>query len=347
MKHKKALVAGDTGICGRHLVEHLLKKNWQVCGLSRGKPSGAYSHISVDLQDATNPGEKLAEHNDITHIFYVARSPQTDPQLECDINTRMFTNLIEAIEPVAESLAHIHVMQGMKWYGSHLGHYKTPSKEDDKRHPSNNFYYAQQDWLVEQQINKAWTWSALRPHQVVGYSDQYPHNIASVIALYGSFCHARGLSFDFPGSRECFESVSMVTDAHLLAEAMEFTATQSHTENRAFNVGNGDYFRWCNLWPALADFFDVPCGDVRTHSLQDAFGTAHTEWQQLCERHSLKIKDLDYVGNFTYADFTFRAGWDDMASFNAIRDAGFNEWRDSDQLLIDTLTTYRQQKIIP
>ena len=30
--------------------------------------------------------------------------------------------------------------------------------------------------------------------------------------------------------------------------------------NQAFNVTNGDVFRWSQLWPVIAAFFDLPCG---------------------------------------------------------------------------------------
>ena len=50
---RHALIAGVSGIIGRHLAEHLIAtKGWTVTGISRHKhdlPKGV-KHISVDLQ---------------------------------------------------------------------------------------------------------------------------------------------------------------------------------------------------------------------------------------------------------------------------------------------------------
>lgn len=58
----------------------------------------------------------------------------------------MLTNVVEAIEEAQQhsatgeaaptskaGLRHVYVQAGSKWYGQHLGKYKTPAKEDDPR----------------------------------------------------------------------------------------------------------------------------------------------------------------------------------------------------------------------
>ena len=53
LMNRHALIAGVSGIIGRHLAEHLIAtKGWTVTGISRHKhdlPKGV-KHISVDLQ---------------------------------------------------------------------------------------------------------------------------------------------------------------------------------------------------------------------------------------------------------------------------------------------------------
>jgi hypothetical protein len=36
-------------------------------------------------------------------------------------------------------------VHGAKWYGMHIGPYRTPAREGDPRHMPPNFYYDQQD----------------------------------------------------------------------------------------------------------------------------------------------------------------------------------------------------------
>ena len=44
--------------------------------------------------------------------------------------------------------------------------------------------------------------------------------------------------------------------AHLAA-AIVWMATEEGCANQVFNVTNGDYYRWENLWPRIADHFGV------------------------------------------------------------------------------------------
>ncbi len=346
---KKALVAGDTGIIGRHLVSHLqsLESQWNVVGLSRrdADSSMTHNHVSADLLDRDSLRAALRDHADITHIFYVGRSPQDTAQAEADINGAMFSNVVEtANEPALE---HVHLMQGMKWYGSHLGQWRTPARENDPRHIPPNMYYTQQDWLDAWAASRSVSWSALRPHQVCGVSDQYPHNAMGVIAVYGALSAEIGLPLRFPGSHECFNSVSMVTDASLLARAMTWCATTAACESTPVNISNGDYFRWANVWPLFADFFQLADGGVKQLSLADFMQDKASVWASMADRHGLRTPDMDNLVNWQYGDFTFNAGWDDMASTTLLRQLGFNEYLDTEEMFTGLLQQYRDERIIP
>ena len=43
-----------------------------------------------------------------------------------------------------------------------------------------------------------------------------------------------------------------MTDAGVLAEQMLWAATTPAAHNQAFNIANGDVFRWRWMWPRLA-----------------------------------------------------------------------------------------------
>ena len=45
----------------------------------------------------------------------------------------MLRNVLDAIEPIAPGLEHVHLVQGTKYYGMHLGPFRTPAREDDPR----------------------------------------------------------------------------------------------------------------------------------------------------------------------------------------------------------------------
>jgi nucleoside-diphosphate-sugar epimerase len=345
----KALVVGDSGIVGRYLVAQLLAdpQCGDVLGMSRTGHSEKYTCLNADLTDPTSLAGVLGGHTDISHVFYCGRSPESDRDVETKRNTDMFINLMRSMDTAGVRYQHIQLMQGLKWYGSDSGSWRTPARESDPRPAVQNFYHTQQDWLLNDHAAGDWHWSAVRPHQVVGLSDSYPHNLAGVLALYGSFCREHNQPFDFPGSTACYESVSMLMDARLLARAMVYIATTPATQDQAFNVGNSDYFRWKNVWPRLAAFFDVTCGSVNENSLAERFDNANDQWQQIVRKHGCQELPMQQIGNWRYGDFSFRAGWDDMADTTLLRSKGFADYCDSEQALLNVLAEYRSEKVIP
>src|SRR5258708_26698386 len=111
----------------------------------------------------------------------------------------MFVNVVEIIESASPALEHVHLSQGTRWYGNHLGPFKTPAKEDDPRHMPPNFYFDQQEFLEQRQKGKRWTWSVGRPHAVCGFSTGNPMNLTLAIAVYANISKALGLPLSFPG----------------------------------------------------------------------------------------------------------------------------------------------------
>jgi hypothetical protein len=52
-----------------------------------------------------------------------------------------------------------------------------------------------------------------------------------------------------------------MTDASLLAEHLLWEATTAAAANKAFNVVNGDIFRWRKMWRQIAGYFGVSPAD--------------------------------------------------------------------------------------
>lgn len=67
----------------------------------------------------------------VTHVFYSAYAPAAKPADEIAPNLAMLVNVVSCIERASPELRHVTVMQGSKWYGNHLGPYRTPAREDD------------------------------------------------------------------------------------------------------------------------------------------------------------------------------------------------------------------------
>src|SRR5580698_8020852 len=127
MTKRKAIVTGASGLVGSYLIAHLLEQGgWDIVALSRRKPAvpGKYQHIAVDLTDRADVQGKLSSLKDITHVFFVAYLERSDPVELVSVNTAMLVNLVEVIEAASPVLEHVHLSEGTKWYGNHLGPFK-------------------------------------------------------------------------------------------------------------------------------------------------------------------------------------------------------------------------------
>lgn len=347
---KTALIVGAGGVVGRAALSHFTgDPQWRVIGAARTPPalSGAAIELSLDLRDREECLRKLSEYPDINHVFYTAYLKGASAAEEVETNLGMLVNLVDALEAKVPGLRHINLMHGQKWYGNHLGPYRTPAKEDDCRHMPPNFYYDQQDFISDRQIGKSWTWSALRPQAPLVASIGSPMNQLLIIGLYGSICRALGVPLHFPGSLACYNALYQITDASLLARSMAWVATQPQCANEPFNVTNGDLFRWRHLWPRFADFFNVEMGDVRPISLARVMADKSELWAEMVAEHGLQVHAMSDLVDWSWGDFVFNSGYDNVSSTLKLRQSGFTECYDSENCYLDALQKLRKERFIP
>lgn len=351
MPRYKAIVAGATGVVGRRLAEHLSSTgDWEVVGLSRRAPESAppYPTVSVDFTSAADCRDKLAGLRDVTHILYAGRYTHTSVPEPIEINTAMMTNIVEAVEPGNRNLQHIHLLQGSKWYGSTTGPYKTPARESDPRLAGNHtFYYAQQDWLDARSRRARWTWSASRPHAICDKATGIARSLAILIAVYAALCKEQGEPLYFPGTEANYRALYQCTDALLLAKAVAWMSTEPRCANHAFNIINGDYIRWMNLWPVFADYFGMAVGPVRTQRLGETMPAQKPVWEGIVRKHGLDAPPYEATVLWPYGDFVFHPGWDIMSDTIKSRQFGFHEACDTQAMFIELFDFYRQNRIIP
>lgn len=350
MATQTAIVAGALGIVGRALVRHLQASGeWNVVALSRrtAQLEPGVCHLSVDLLDADDCKAKLSEHPESTHVFFCAYAARATVAEEVAPNLAMLRNLVSALEPSAAGLAHVQLVQGSKWYGNHLGPYRTPARENDARHMPPNFYYDQQDWLQERQRGKRWTWSALRPHCICGYSVGSPMNHLMALSLYATISRELGLPLRFPGHAQAFGAMYQYTDARLLARAMAWVAIHSACENQAFNISNGEPDRWQNVWPELAACFGMEAGGVQQISLARMMADKEPLWLRMRQQYGLQAHTLEQLVNWSYADWAYSSTYDQVSSLAKLRQAGWNEVLDAGTMFRELVSGLVEQRIIP
>jgi nucleoside-diphosphate-sugar epimerase len=349
----KAIVTGATGVVGRNLALYLRDQgDWSVIGLSRRTPDieaahGVFQHIPIDLLDASECRRKLGGVSGITHIFHAAYVERATMAEVLRLNMALLSNVVDAVEPISETLRHIHLLQGTKYYGNHLGAFKTPAKETDPRHMPPNFYYDQEDFIRERQSGKTWSWSASRPHAVCGFAVGNPMNLIMVIALYAVISKELGLPLSFPGTSGNYRALYQCTDANQLAKAIAWMATDPKCANEAFNITNGDFIRWENLWPSLATYFGMDPGPPRHIRLTDMMADKSAVWDRLVKKYRLKPYRYNEIVSWAYGDFVFTPEFDIMSDMTKARQHGFCDAVDTEKMFYRLFDKLRNDRVIP
>jgi nucleoside-diphosphate-sugar epimerase len=347
---KVALIAGAQGVIGRNLIDYLLTQdNWTIIGLSRrgGTDTDKVKHIAVDLLSQEDSQAKLGQLTTVTHIFYAAYQDRGSWAELVAPNMAMLRHVITAVEPVATGLQHISLMQGYKVYGAHLGPFKTPARETDAgRFMPPEFNMEQQRFLEAWQEGKSWSWSAIRPSVVGGFALGNPMNLAMVIAVYAAISKELGLPLRFPGKPGAYDKLMEMTDAGLLAKATVWAANSPAGTNEAFNINNGDLFRWSDLWPRIARYFDMEVEAPLPMQLEVVMADKEALWNTMMEKYGLQHSYAE-VSSWKFGDFVFSWDYDFFADGSKARRAGFTEFVDTEAMFFNIFDHFKEMKVIP
>lgn len=347
---KTALVIGAHGVIGSTLVDHLAALGeWDVIGVSRrgGADRPGVRHVAVDLLDAGATTAALAGLSEVTHVFYAAYQERPTWAELVAPNVAMLVNTVEAVAAAAPGLQHVSLMQGYKVYGAHLGPFQTPAREDDPGHLPPEFNLDQQRYLEQRQAGQAWTWSAMRPSVVCGTALGNPMSLVTVIAVYATMCRHLSLPLRFPGKPGAYDTLLEMTDAGLLARATVWAATDPACANQAFNITNGDLFRWNQLWPVLAELFDLPVAAPLPMSLAAAMADKQPLWEEIVRTHDLAPTPFADVSSWPFGDAVFSWDYDFLADSSKARRFGFHEHVDTRAMFAGLIDDLRVRRIIP
>ncbi len=351
---KKAVVVGALGVIGRYIVARLEEEGgWEIVGLSRRERESRdrTRYVSVDLLDQESIAATMDATADATHVFYAAfqAAPGAASGYAANIapNLRMLVNAVSAVEERSTALKRVVLVTGTKTYGVHMGPYKTPARESDPRHMPPNYYFNQVDWLVERQKGKSWDWTELRPQTLCGFAPGTPMSIVPVICVYAAFCRELGLPLRFPGSPAAYEAIYQVTDSAHFANACLWAAREPSCSNEAFNITNGDYFRWSNLWPLFAEYFGLPYAPPQTISLTQMMADKEPLWNEIVSKYGLKPHPFRDIAAWEFGDYVFGTYWDVMSNVTKSRQHGFHDVVDSEEMFLRLFRQFRDEKITP
>jgi nucleoside-diphosphate-sugar epimerase len=332
-----ALVAGASGIVGQTLARHLAGEGWAVQGLARKPPTdlAGVSPVSADLLDPTWMRQPTEAEN-------------------IAVNSAMVRNLLGALS-AAGSVQHVALVTGLKHY---LGPFEaygkgalppTPFRETQPRLDLENFYYAQEDEVFAAAARDGFGWSVHRPHTIIGYALGNAMNMGVTLAVYATICRETGRPFLFPGSAAQWNSLTDMTDARLLARHLTWASTTPAARDQAFNVVNGDVFRWQWMWRRLAEWFGLdPAplpGDVTP--LEQQLADAAPIWADIARKHRLAEPDLSRLASAWHTDADLGRPIEVVTDMSKSRKLGFRDYQATDDGFYDLFTRLRAARIIP
>ena len=351
---RTALVVGAHGVIGTTLLEHLASlPDWDVIGVSRrGGPdvstgTGTIRHVAVDLLDAEATATAVGMLPEVTHVFYAAFQDRPTWSELVAPNVAMLVNTVEAVTATAPGLEHVSLMQGFKVYGAHLGPFQTPAREDDPGHLPPEFNLDQQQYLEHRSAGQGWSWSAMRPSVVMGTALGNPMNLLAVITVYAAMSKALGVPLRFPGRPGAYDTLLELTDAALLARATVWAATDPACAGQAFNITNGDLFRWNTMWPVLAELLGVPVAAPLPMSLAEVMADKAPVWDRVVAEHDLAPTPFADVSSWGFGDAVFGWDYDFLSDSSKARRFGFAEHVDTRAMFDRLITDLRRQRIIP
>ncbi len=349
----QALVIGASGITGSATAQHLHEKGWPVTALARHPPS--QQGVAPLVADLLQPAS-LLPLIDLrpTHVFISTWSRQATEAENIRVNATMLRNLFDTLGK-AGSVKHVALVTGLKHYLGPFEAYgkgalpQTPFREEQGRLDVENFYYAQEDELFAAAKGDGFQWSVHRPHTVIGQAVGNAMNMGTTLAVYASICRETGRPFRFPGSQVQWDSLTDMTDARQLAHHLLWASTTPGAANEAFNVVNGDVFRWSWMWTQLAQWFGIAAepfdGTIRT--LEQQMRDDAPIWKQMALRHGLAEADIDQLVSPWHTDADLGRPIEVVTDMSKSRRMGFLDYQPSNDAFFELFQRLREQRLIP
>ena len=359
MKNKTALVVGFTGIVGSNLASHLAKQNeWTVYGLARrATASEGIVPLAADLLQPASLQDALKDVKP-THVYITTWMRQATEAENIRVNSAMVRNLLDTLSTSgsgAGSVEHVALVTGLKHY---LGPFEaygqgvlpaTPFREEQGRLEVENFYYAQEDEVFAAAARDGFTWTVHRPHTIIGYALGNAMNMGVTLATYATICRETGRPFVFPGSAAQWNGVTDMTDARLLARHLQWASTTPAARNQAFNVVNGDVFRWSWMWERIAGWFGVEPASFPNEvtPLEQQLADAAPIWTEIARRHSLVEPDLNVLSSAWHTDADLGRPIEVFTDMSKSRKLGFLDYQASDESFFELFAALRTAHLIP
>ena len=351
---KTALVVGASGIVGSATTALLVEQGWTVHGLARRPTEQAGVHpVAADLQDPDATAAALRDVNPDA-VFITTWARQDSEAENIRVNAAMVRNLLDGLRGGTDP-RHVALVTGLKHYLGPFEAYgkgtlpQTPFREEQGRLDVENFYYAQEDEVFAAARRDGFTWSVHRPHTVIGLAVGNAMNMGTTLAVYATLCRETGRPFTFPGSAAQWSGLTDMTDAGQLARHLLWATETEAAHDEAFNVVNGDVFRWQWMWGRIADWFGVEAApfDGIVRPLEQQMANDGALWREITMREGLAEPDLDRLASPWHTDADLGRPIEVVTDMSKSRRLGFTGYQPTDDAFFTLFERLRADRLIP
>ena len=268
---RRALVVGATGIAGQTVSHELMRHGWEVHGLARRTdrlPDGVIP-VSADLLDAEATRAAVAGIR--PEIVIVTAWIRKDTEAEnIEVNSAHVRNLLAALEPDG-GVRHVALMTGLKHY---LGPFEDYATGGDGRDAVPRGRAAAADTPTSTTRRRtscspppsAWASPGActaRTRSSASPSDNAMNMVLTLSRLRHDLQGARA-AVRLPRLGDAVERRHRRHRRRPARRADRLGGDRTRpAENEAFNIANGDVFRWRWLWPQIADALRRRVGGLR------------------------------------------------------------------------------------
>ena len=351
---KTALVVGASGIVGSATSALLVEKGWKVHGLAR-RPTAqeGVEPVAADLQDAAGTAAALA--GIAPDAVFITTWLRQDSEAEnIRVNSAMVRNLLDGL-PKPAGPRHVALVTGLKHYLGPFEAYgkgtlpQTPFREEQGRLDVENFYYAQEDEVFAAAARDGFTWSVHRPHTVIGKAVGNAMNMGTTLAVYATLCRETGRPFVFPGSAAQWSGLTDMTDAGQLARHLLWATETEAAHDEAFNIVNGDVFRWQWMWSRIAEWFGVEAApfDGTPRPLEQQMADDAQTWRRIATREGLAEPDLARLASPWHTDADLGRPTEVVTDMSKSRRLGFTAYQPTDDAFFALFEQLRTDRLIP
>jgi nucleoside-diphosphate-sugar epimerase len=289
-----------------------------------------------------------------TDVFFTTGMRQATEAENIRVNSAMVRNLLDVLSGEG-TVQHVGLVTGLKHYLGPFESYgkgrlpATPFREEQPRLDIENFYYAQEDEVFRAAARDGFGWSVHRPHTMIGYALGNAMNMGVTLAVYASMCREAGRPIAFPGSQVQWTSLTDMTDVRLLARQIEWAAVTPAARNQAFNVVNGDVFRWSWMWERIAEWFEVKPAPLEGDGvpLEMQMKDAAGGWAEIAAREGLVEADVTKLVSWWHTDADLGRPIEVVTDMSKSRRMGFLDYQPTVDSFFELFARLRKERVIP